>query len=287
MPLFKRQTSGSVVCASCGSLVGVRDDRCFNCGRRNPGLWGFAPLLRSLGNDLGFVQLVIWVCGALYIVELLMSGRDLIVVGGGFSFLVPSSTSIILLGASGAVPVFLAGRWWTIFSASWLHGSLLHIVFNMMWVRDLGPATADVVGPSRTVVIYTVSGACGFLLSSFAGYYLRIPIPLLNGAPYTMGASASIFGLLGALWHYGRMSGSSYIRGQAGYYAAVLFLMGLVMPGVDNYAHAGGFLGGYATSAFFNPLTRERGDHLLIAMACLAATLLAIAFSVLHGLGIL
>ena len=103
MPLFKRQTSGSVVCASCGSLVGVRDDRCFNCGRRNPGLWGFAPLLRSLGNDLGFVQLVIWVCGALYIVELLMSGRDLIVVGGGFSFLVPSSTSIILLGASGAV----------------------------------------------------------------------------------------------------------------------------------------------------------------------------------------
>ena len=72
-----------------------------------------------------------------------------------------------------------------------------------------------------------------------------------------------------------------------GYYAAVLFLMGLVMPGVDNYAHAGGFLGGYATSAFFNPLTRERGDHLLIAMACLAATLLAIAFSVLHGLGIL
>ena len=108
MPLFKRQRSGSVVCASCGSLVGVRDDRCFNCGRRNPGLWGFAPLLRSLGNDLGFVQLVIWVCGALYIVELLMSGRDLIVVGGGFSFLVPSSTSIILLGASGAVPVFLA-----------------------------------------------------------------------------------------------------------------------------------------------------------------------------------
>ena len=248
-------------------------------------------MLRQLGNDLGFVPLVIGASTTLYALTLLLTllttGRVDIVGGGGFSFLAPNQYALRLFGMSGAVPVFEDGWWWTLLSATWLHGSLLHILFNMMWVRDLGPATADVVGPSRTVVIYTVSGACGFLLSSFAGYYLRIPIPLLNGAPYTMGASASIFGLLGALWHYGRMSGSSYIRGQAGYYAAVLFLMGLVMPGVDNYAHAGGFLGGYATSAFFNPLTRERGDHLLIAMACLAATFLAIAFSVLHGLGIL
>ena len=38
------------------------------------------------------------------------------------------------------------------------------------------------------------------------------------------------------------------------------------MPGVDNFAHAGGFIGGYATSAFFNPLTRERGDTSLMAV---------------------
>jgi hypothetical protein len=49
--MFKRQTTGSVVCASCGYLVGVRDETCYHCGRRNPGLWGFAPALRSLGND--------------------------------------------------------------------------------------------------------------------------------------------------------------------------------------------------------------------------------------------
>ena len=53
--MFKRQRTGSVVCASCGSLVGVNDDRCYTCGRRNPGLWGYGPLLRRLGNDLGFV----------------------------------------------------------------------------------------------------------------------------------------------------------------------------------------------------------------------------------------
>ena len=52
--MFKRQTTGSVVCASCGSLVGVNDDTCYTCGRRNPGLWGFGPMLRAFGNDLGF-----------------------------------------------------------------------------------------------------------------------------------------------------------------------------------------------------------------------------------------
>jgi len=38
--MFHRQKSGSELCSSCGKLVGVRDDVCWNCGRRNPGLWG-------------------------------------------------------------------------------------------------------------------------------------------------------------------------------------------------------------------------------------------------------
>ena len=46
-PLFNRKTEGSVVCPSCGSLVGVRDDKCYSCGRANPGLWGFAPAIRA------------------------------------------------------------------------------------------------------------------------------------------------------------------------------------------------------------------------------------------------
>ena len=41
------------LCTSCGVLVGVNDDTCYNCGRRNPGLWGFAPALRSLGERPG------------------------------------------------------------------------------------------------------------------------------------------------------------------------------------------------------------------------------------------
>jgi rhomboid protease GluP len=286
MSLFKRQTSGSVVCTSCGSLVGVRDDKCFNCGRRNPGLWGFAPLLRSLGNDLGFVQLVIWGCGALYIVELLLSGREIRVFGGGlFSILAPNIQSMFLLGASGAAPVFGFGRWWTILSANWLHGSLLHVGFNMMWVRDLGPVVADVYGAGRMVIIYTIAGACGFLLSSFAGAYLP-PLPLLQGARFTLGASAAIFGFLGALVYYGRRTGSHLVRGEAVRYAVILGVMGLIMPGVDNFAHAGGFAGGYLTALMLDPLKPERIDHIVMALICLAATALAIAASVITGIGL-
>jgi rhomboid protease GluP len=281
--VFQRKTTGSVVCPSCGSLVGVNDDRCYTCGRVNPGLWGFAPVLRRLGNDLGFVPLVIGVSSILYMLTLIFSGAELQVVGGMMTVLAPSLRAMLLFGASGSVPVFSLDAWWTLLSASWLHGSLLHIVFNMLWVRDLGPATAEILGPARTVIVYVVSGACGFFLSSAAGAF-GLDFLVFRGSAYTVGASASVFGLFGALVHYGRKSGSTMVRAEAGRYALILFIFGLIMPGVDNYAHAGGFIGGYAMSTFFNPLTRERGDHMLGAAICLGATLLAILWSVFSGL---
>ena len=284
MAFLKRQKTGSVVCASCGSLVGVNDEKCLNCGRRNPGLWGFAPLLRSLGNDLGFVQFVIWTSSALYVVSLILS-RGNIGGSGLFSILSPSVPSLFLLGASGAVPVFLYDRWWTVVSASWLHGSLLHIVFNMMWVRDLGPVAADVYGAGRMIIIYTVAGICGFALSSVAGGYM-VPLPLLRGAQFTIGASASIFGLLGALVYYGRRTGSQLVRGQAVRYAVILFVFGLIMPGIDNYAHAGGFAGGYLAALWLDPLRPERIDHIIGALVCLLLSAAAIAASIIGGLSL-
>ena len=286
MSLFRRQTTGSVVCTSCGSLVGVRDEKCFNCGRRNPGMWGFAPLLRSLGNDLGFVQLVIWSSGALYIISMLLSGSTMRLGGGLFGFLAPDSGMLFLLGASGGIPVFGYNRWWTVLSAGWLHGSLLHIVFNMMWVRDLGPAVADMFGPGRMVIIYTIAGVSGFLLSSFA--YAFLPhLPFLSGAGFTVGASASVFGFLGALVYYGRRTGSSLTRSEAIRYALILGFFGFVMRGVDNFAHAGGFFGGYLAARFLDPLKPERIDHIIIALVCLGATLAAIAASFVTALPML
>jgi membrane associated rhomboid family serine protease len=279
-----RQKTGSVVCASCGSLVGVRDEKCYSCGRRNPGLWGFGPVLRRFGNDLGFISLVIYGSAVLYTATLVVSlalGEN--IMGGSlFSLLGPGSRSLFLFGASGAIPVFVYDRWWTILSAGWLHGGALHIIFNIMWVRNLGPAVGDLYGAARMIIIYTIGGACGFLLSSFAGAYIP-PIPFLRGAQLTIGASAPIFGLLGALVYYGRRGGSSMVRSEAMSYAVTLFVFGLIMPGggVDNFAHAGGFGGGYLAGMWLDPLKRERMDHFIGAAICLGATALSILWSII------
>jgi rhomboid protease GluP len=283
--MFKRQRTGSVVCASCGSLVGVNDDRCYTCGRRNPGLWGFGPMLRSFGNDLGFITVVVYGCSALYVISLLLTvafGGNVMGGGNPLTLLSPAGGIVMLLGASGAEPVFRYGMWWTVLSAGWLHGGVLHILFNMLWVRQLGPATADVYGAGRMIIIYTVGSAVGFTVSSIAGLLLGwMPIPFLQGARLTLGASAPIFGLLGALVYYGRRGGSSMIRTEAMGYAITLAVMGIIIPGVDNYAHAGGYLGGYVAGMWLDPLKPERVNHMVGAIICLAVTLLAIVVSVL------
>ena len=66
-------------------------------------------------------------------------------------------------------------------------------------------------------------------------------------------------------------------------YALMLGVFGLIMPGIDNWAHAGGFAGGWLMAKILDPLKPERIDHLAIAGACVLATLLAIAASLLHG----
>jgi rhomboid protease GluP len=274
--MLKRQTEGSVVCPSCGRLVGVQDDRCYSCGRWNPGLWGFAPLLRRLGNDLGFVSLIIGACSVLYVLTLMLSGAGAFTMNGLMEILAPTTLPVLQFGASGRVPVYGLGRWWTVLSAGWLHGGLLHIVFNMLWVRQLAPATADLYGAGRTVIIYTVAGACGFLLSSSAWL-----IPGFQGAGLTLGASASIFGLLGALVYYGRKGVSSAMTSQAISYAVVLFLFGFMMRGVDNWAHAGGFVGGYLTAAALRPMRPERQEHLVGGLVCLVLVALSIVASLL------
>jgi rhomboid protease GluP len=280
--VFGRQRTGSVICTSCGVLVGVNDATCYNCGRRNPGLWGFGPLLRSLGNDLGFVPFVIGTCVVLYVLTLISSGGA-IGMRGLMSLFAPSTPSLFLYGASGSLPVFGLGRWWTVLSAAWLHGSLLHILFNMVGVRQVAPAVANMYGPGRMVIIYTAAAIAGFALSSFAGAYVP-GFLFLRGSQFTVGASASIFGLVGSLVYYGRRTGSGHITSQATSWAMSAALFGFLVPGIDNYAHLGGFAGGYLASMLLNPLKPERIDHMAIAVVCLALSLLSVAASVLFGL---
>ena len=277
-----RQKWGSVVCPSCGTLVGVNDQQCLTCGRRNPGLWGFGPFLNRLGRDLGFTQFVLGACITLYMLMLIADPSG-IGTSGIFNFLAPSDRALFLFGESGAVPVFGYGRWWTVLTAGWLHAGLLHIFFNMMWVRQLAPATSEMYGPSRMIIIYTIAGITGFTASTLA----RVFVPILGGAGFTVGASAPIFGLLGALVYYGRRTGSSVVGDQAKSWAVTLFIFGFLLRGVDNWAHLGGFVGGYATAKFLDPLRPERVDHLIAALICLAVTAIAIVFSIVYGWGFL
>lgn len=266
-----------MVCASCGSLVGVNDEKCYTCGRRNPGLWGFAPLLRSLGNDFEFVPLAVYGCSAMYVFSLLLTIKDgADIMGGGlFSLLHPGDLAALRLGVTGRDPVLGMHMWWTVLSAGWLHGGALHILFNMMALRQIGPAAADIYGGSRVTIIYIVSSACGFILSIFGP-----PLPLIGGgAPYTLGASAAIFGLVGALMYYGRSRGSSLMTSQLTSYVVSMAILGIIIPNIDNYAHAGGFFGGYLLGMGLDPRKPAGPGHVLGAIVCMVATVLAILAS--------
>jgi rhomboid protease GluP len=279
--VFRRKREGSVICSSCGVLVGVNDDRCYNCGRRNPGLWGFAPALRAWGADLGFTPFAIGTCVLIYALTLLAS-RGSVNMQAGFGFLSPSLYSLIAFGASGNVPVFIAGRWWTVLSASWLHAGLLHIFFNMWVLKQMGPITADLYGPSRTVIIYVISGVCGFTLSTLLGQYAAIP--LLSHPGVTVGASAPIAGMIGAIFHYGKRGGSAMARSYAQQYIIAMVAYAFFFGGIDNAAHLGGFAGGYYAAVYLDPLKPERTDHAVMALVCLVVSLGSVVVSVITGL---
>jgi rhomboid protease GluP len=278
--MFNRQKSGSVVCPSCGRLVGVSEAKCPFCGRASPGMFGFTQVLKKLGSDLGVVEVVVGGCVLLYLLTLVTDIGG-IAGGGMMSFLSPSGESLFRFGASGRLPVIEYGRWWTVLSAGWLHGGAIHILFNMMWVRNLVPLCMAIYGPGRTVLVYTVASVFGFILST-----LSFKVPglswILGQGSFTVGASAAVFGLLGATVYAGQRGIASSLGRQMWMYAIVLFVFGLVFPGVDNWAHLGGFLGGYGMAKLLDPMKPERTDHLIGALVCLVATAAAIIASVVH-----
>lgn len=284
---FGRKRFGSVVCPNCGRLVGLHDPKCLNCGRRNPGLWGFAPALRRWGIHLRFDNVVMITCVVMYLASLAVD-PSAVGVGSLTSTLSPSPFSLLLFGGSGAIPFFEMHRWWTLLSAGVLHGSVLHILFNMLYLHQIGPQVSELYGASRGFLVFTLSSVTGFLLSSAVGEFAPFLPRFLAGAPLTVGASAGIFGLLGALVYYGRRSGSRAVSQQAWGWAVAVFVLGLVSgigrsSGTDNWAHLGGYLGGWLTARWLDPLRPERGDHHLLALGALVATVAAVIASVVTG----
>src|SRR5207245_7931715 len=111
------------------------------------------------------------------------------------------------------------------------HGGLLHIIFNVLWIRQLGPKVEEYYGPARLVVVFSVSGVLGFVVSN------------AFDVPFTVGASGSIFGLLGALVAYGRKRGGGFGRFEPPQYCQGgfgLLIAGVLMSGGSNLSPGAG-----------------------------------------------
>lgn len=275
--------TGSILCPSCGKLVGVTADECPYCGRKKPGMWGLTSVLGGIGRQWPFETIVTGGCVFLYMAMLAvmaMTSPESIQLFRGFQILPPPGEVLVRFGASGAIPVFELGRWWTVLSAGWLHGDVIHIFFNLYWLRMLAPATAELYGSSRMVVIYTLSSIAGFLMSSSVGHFLSgLDGTFLGGAHLTVGASAPILGLLGAAVAYGRRTGSHALRRQAWSYALYMIVFGFIMPRVDNWAHLGGFAGGFVAGILLAPEKPERPGHTAAALLCLLLTVASVVAS--------
>ena len=255
----------AILCPRCHKIVSAEAETCPHCGQRKPGLWGATATMRKLGLQLNFPHFITVFCGVLYLLALALDPSAIFQTQGLMQILSPSLEASIKLGVTGTRPVTY-GWWWTLITAIYLHGGLLHIFFNMMWVRQLGPVVEELFGPFRLFAIFTIAGITGFIASTLAGH------------AFTLGASGSIFGLLAAAIAYGRRAGSQLFTRQFLQWAVLLFIMGFVMPGVDNWAHGGGFVGGYAAAYVFSRSSEREGlGAYLVGGLCLLATVGAFA----------
>lgn len=254
---------GSILCPVCRKLISRDESRCPHCGARTGGEVGarlFSP--RLFGDRLNVVVLIPALCVICYLFSLARDpGAVLQPTGGFFNLLSPSGSALLMMGMTYRVDAGTA-PWWTLFTAIYLHGGLLHIFFNILWIRQLGPAVADAFGPARYFVIFTLAGAGGFVASN-----------LFSGAP-TVGASGAVFGLLGALIVYGRRTGRGMLTQQLWQWAIALFVLGFLMARVNNYAHAGGFLVGLAAGRVMGVRGSVAEDRttIIAALVCLALT---------------
>ena len=146
-------------------------------------------------------------------------------------------------------PLIANGEYWRLFTAMFLHVGFMHLLFNGIALLIFGRLVERIYGPVRFGLIYVLAGLAG----SIASYHFLDP-----GATGA-GASGAIFGVLGALGGFffakrdvmGEM-GRQSLSG-IGAIAAINLFFGFVTPGIDNWAHMGGLVGGFVLGVAFAP----------------------------------
>jgi len=266
-----------MICPECGKLIGVSEEKCPFCGAWRPGMFGMTPKMQKLfGRQLDLVGLITITCIVLYIASLILQPEAIFRQFGLFSLLSPGTRALWQLGMTGGI-AWQQGWWWTLLTAQYLHGGLLHIFFNLLWVRQLGPAVSDTYGQARAFVIFNAAGVLGFLVSNVIAH-----------TP-TIGASGAIFGMLAALIVFGRRRGVSHMSARLWQWAIILFAFGFFMSGVNNWAHAGGFAGGWLAASVMpaSDEKRESRGVQLLALALIVATAAGFVLSFVKVTGIL
>lgn len=170
---------------------------------------------------------LLWAIVLIYVVSCMLSG----------SLFQPDGRILGLLGWK-QNDLIAAGEYWRLLSATFLHASLIHIFFNSYALYSLGPEAERIYGTGRFLILYFLSGLAGSVAS-----YLFSPAP-------AVGASGAIFGLIGGLGIFYYLSrgalgdfGRQQVQGMVAI-AIINLLIGISVPGIDNWGHLGGLVGG-------------------------------------------
>lgn len=133
-------------------------------------------------------------------------------------------------------PSIRAGQYYRLLTGIFIHSGIFHILFNCYALYILGSQIESFFGKVKFTIIYFFSGLIGALFSmTFGGNYASV------------GASGAIFGLMGSLLYFGyyyRVYLGNVVKSQIIPLIVANLVIGFISPGIDNYAHIGGLLGG-------------------------------------------
>lgn len=133
-------------------------------------------------------------------------------------------------------PFIRTGEYYRLLTGIFLHGNLLHLLFNCYALYIIGTQLESFLGKIKFFIIYFISGLSGALFSMIFG-----------GNTASIGASGAIFGLMGSLVYFGyhyRVYLGNIIKSQIIPLIIFNLLLGFMMTGIDNFAHIGGLIGG-------------------------------------------
>ena len=222
------------------------------------------------------IKAIIYLNAGMFIISVLFAPGGLKFSGNPLTFLSPGSQGLLIFGATGTIPIDRMHRWWTLISANYLHGGILHILFNMLALRQIAPLIIQEYNISRMFIIYTLGGIAGFMVSYLAG------------VEFTIGSSAAVCSLIGAALYFGKNRGGMYgqaVYRQVGGWVIGIFAFGILIPGINNWGHAGGILAGALLGALmgYREKRREVGWHCLAAQILAGLTLMVLLFAVVSG----